>query len=404
MIKNCWRRACTIGLTSLLLSVSIPSMIAEASHVPMISVGLETNKTSYTVSANTAFTVTDAIGKKVFLKLCAGDTVTVAGGKKGITLNGKSITGDRVMFRVDAKAKQGQLSLNGTPYRGMFIIGVVKGKTGLTAINRVALEEYLYGVVPNEMSPSWATEALKAQAVAARTFALHDMKKHAEDGYDVCAATHCQVYRGSKSEHKQTTDAVDRTAGEYLAYKGKIIISLFHASGGGYTENSENVWGKHEPYLRGVADYDHSAPHYRWEVKLSVVQFVSVLGDRARKLGKIRSIKLSKLGQAPMYTNDRGISGRVRSIVLEGDKGSITLSGTEARALWGLKSTLFDIDKRTFSGKADDTLTISGRGFGHGLGLSQWGAKTMAEKGGNKNGLYKSILSHYYRDTELKKI
>lgn len=398
-----WRNLCKIAVIAISLALGMTSD-TYASGGTVISVGLETNKTSYVVSGDVPFVVTDAGGKHIICKMRANDKVTVGMSKKGMTINGKTITGTKVLIHPEGKNHKGVLKLNGVPYRGSFAISSIRGKMSLKAVNQVLLEEYLYGVVPNEMSPSWASEALKAQAVAARTFALHDMKKHAADGYDVCATTHCQVYRGVNSEHRATSSAVDLTAGEYLAYHGKAIISLFHASGGGYTENSENVWGKHEPYLRGVADFDHNNPNYQWEVKLTVGKLSSLLGNHVQKVGRLRTIKLSHLAKSPMHTSDRGISGRVRSLVLEGDKGAVTLSGTEVRSLLGLKSTLFDIDKRSFGSGANDTVTIRGYGFGHGLGMSQWGAKAMAEKGGNKNGLYKKILSHYYRDTNLEKI
>lgn len=407
-LNTSWYKACQIGLVAVLaLGVTCGTADAKA-HVksdrtPMIAVGLESNKTACTITCNTAFVVTDTKGKKL-LKLHPCDKLSVKCGKNGITVNGKKCSGDRITIRSEAKAKNSLLSLDGTPYRGEFSLVRMKGKATLTAVNRVALEEYLYGVVPNEMSPSWESEALKAQAVAARTFALHDIKKHAADGYDVCATTHCQVYRGSKSEHKETSAAVDRTAGEYLAYRGKAIVSLFHAASGGYTENSENVWGKHEPYLRAVADYDQKCPDYQWTSKVTLGKLSSALGERAAKIGKIRAIKLSKLSSVPMKAQDRGVSGRVTTMVIEGERGSLSLKGTEVRSLLGLKSTRFDIDKRTFGGSASEAITIHGYGAGHGLGMSQWGAKEMAKKAGNKNGTYKKILSHYYHDTDLKKI
>jgi stage II sporulation protein D len=239
-------------------------------------------------------------------------------------------------------------------------------------------------------------EALKAQAVAARTYVMHDMKKHASEGYDVCATTHCQVYRGKQKEHTRTNQAVDATKGEYLTYKGKTILSLFHASGGGYTENSEYVWGKREPYLRGVPDYNESP----WEVNVTLDKLASVLKARGKSVGDIREIKLSKLEKQPVKAVDRGVSGRVRTMTIVGENGSVQVSGNDMRSMLGLKSTLFDIDKRTFEEKESGSFTIKGYGFGHGLGMSQWGAKAMADK--KKD--YKEILKHYYSGTDIKKI
>ena len=388
-----WQKICGVGAVLLLFAGGVSEA---ATQSPTVQVGLETNKTEHTVTANVPFNVTDEKGKRTYVKLRANQKAVVAIGKKGITVNGKEISASKVAVVVNSKSKKGILKLDGTPYRGNLCIDQRKGKTKLTAVNEVMLEDYLYGVVPNEMSYSWPTEALKAQAVAARTYVLHDMKKHASEGYDVCATTHCQVYRGQQKENARTNEAVDKTQGEYLAHKGKAILSLFHASGGGYTENSENVWGKKEPYLRGVPDYNKSP----WEVKMICEKLSAALKKNGKSVGEVRKIKLSKLDKQPVRENDRGVSGRVRTMTIEGEKGSVQVSGNEMRSMLGLKSTLFDIDKRTFSGKESESFTISGYGFGHGLGMSQWGAKAMAEK--KKD--YEEILKHYYSGTDIKKI
>ena len=467
---------------------------SEAAKEQTIQVGLGKDKSQYTITANAPFAITDAAGKKVLLKLRAGEKAKIEAGVQGILLNGEKLSVQKVSVIVDEKAKKGFLSLNGEVYRGSLAISYVKAKPQpktksvsksastkteksksktkdkirsndkkdknskkdkalsddkknkkkttdraesdskksadknkttlksadkdsktkpsdkkivenkgkLLVVNKVDLEEYLFGVVPNEMSPSWPSEALKAQAVAARTYALHDLRKHASDGYNVCATTHCQVYRGQKSERVTTNKAVSETAGEYLVYDGKIISSMFHASGGGYTENSENVWGGNVPYLRGVPDYDQKSTVYQWEVKLTTDKLASILEGRGDSIGGICAIKLSELEEPPIKAEDRGVSGRVRTMIIEGENGSVRLSGLEARSLFGLKSTLFDFDKRTFTSDKNETITIRGYGYGHGLGMSQWGAKGMAEEGKNKDGLYRDILEHYYQGAELK--
>lgn len=394
MSKNrIWQKICGVGAVLVLLAGGAAEAAVQS---PTVQVGLETSKTEHTITANVPFNVTDEKGKRTYLKLRANQKAVIAIGKKGITINGKEISASKVMVHVNSKSKKGILKLDGTPYRGNLCIDHRKGKTKLTTVNEVMLEDYLYGVVPNEVSHSWPMEALKAQAVAARTFVLHDLKKHASEGYDVCATTHCQVYRGKQKENVRTNQAVDATKGEYLAYKGKAILSLFHASGGGYTENSENVWGKREPYLRGVPDYNESP----WEVNVTLDKLSSVLKSCGKAVGEIREIKLSKLEKQPVKVGDRGISGRVRTMTIEGERGSVQVSGNDMRSMLGLKSTLFDIDKRTFKGKESESFTIKGYGFGHGLGMSQWGAKAMAEK--KKD--YEEILKHYYSQVDIKKI
>ena len=394
MSKRCiWQKICGVGAVLLLLAGGVSEA---ATQSPTVQVGLETSKTEHTITANVPFNVTDEKGKRTYVKLRANQKAVIAIGEKGITINGKEISAFKVAVVVNSKSNKGILKLDGTPYRGSLCIDHRKGKTKLTTVNEVMLEDYLYGVVPNEMGYAWPMEALKAQAVAARTYVMHDMKKHASEGYDVCATTHCQVYRGKQKEHTRTNQAVDATKGEYLTYKGKVILSLFHASGGGYTENSEYVWGKREPYLRGVPDYNESP----WEVNVTLDKLASVLKARGKSVGDIREIKLSKLEKQPVKAVDRGVSGRVRTMTIVGENGSVQVSGNDMRSMLGLKSTLFDIDKRTFEEKESGSFTIKGYGFGHGLGMSQWGAKAMADK--KKD--YKEILKHYYSGTDIKKI
>ena len=129
-------------------------------------------------------------------------------------------------------------------------------KAGLTVINRLLIDEYLYGVVPEEMPASWNIEALKAQAVAARTFALYDKldRKHTQEGFDVCVTTDCQVYGGMDSEAATTNKAIDATKGEVIVYLNQPICSVFHAASGGQTDDSINVWNVNVPYLRAVED------------------------------------------------------------------------------------------------------------------------------------------------------
>lgn len=496
-----WRKICGITIAAVLF---LACGVSEAAKEQTIQVGLAKDKSQYTITANAPFLVTDAAGKKVFLKLRSGEKAMIKADREGLYVNGKKLSVQKISVALDGKAKKGFLNMDGNLYRGSLAISCVKSKqqakpkaavkgnasqnkktasvsltkaedkkdknkvkdkdkkkdkhskkaksdkkkasdrssdkdkndrndkkksavksndknktaadvdkkstadtqteerTKLLVVNHVGLEEYLFGVVPNEMSPSWPSEALKAQAVAARTFVLHDLKKHASEGYNVCATTHCQVYRGQKSERASTNEAVTATAGEYLVYNGKTISSLFHASGGGYTENSEYVWGGNVPYLRGVADYDQKSTVYQWETKLTTDKLSSILESRGKGVGAIRAIKLSKLEEPPVKEEDRGVSGRVRTMTIEGENGSVRLSGLEVRSMLGLKSTLFDFDKREFSDEKNETMTIRGFGYGHGLGMSQWGAKAMAEKGENKEGLYREILEHYYQGAELK--
>ena len=169
---------------------------------------------------------------------------------------GYSLTGGTVPVLLPQQAvltgADERIQINGKQYRGMLTFAVANQK--MTAVNIVALEEYLYGVVPAEMGKGYHAEALKAQAVAARTYAMTKLGAHKESGYELCDTTNCQVYKGCSVEAESTTNAVDATRGELACYDGKPIEAVFSASAGGYTENSENVWYAEVPYLRAVPE------------------------------------------------------------------------------------------------------------------------------------------------------
>ncbi|MDR9404625.1 MAG: SpoIID/LytB domain-containing protein [Halothece sp. Uz-M2-17] len=247
----------------------------------------------------------------------------------------------------------------------------------LTVINEVNVEDYLYSVVGGEMVASWPLEALKAQAVAARSYALHKQQHAGTRLYDVKSTTASQVYKGIKSETPQTIEAVNTTQGQVLTHQGRPILAVFHSSSGGHTENVEDIWTRPLPYLRGVVDYDQTAPVYQWEKIVSN-------GEMARRLGNLGTIR----SLIPQQTTPQG---RILKLKVVGDRATETISGNEFRKALDLRSTLFQVNP------TPQGFLISGRGFGHGVGLSQWGAYYLAQQGAN----YRQILGHYYKQVKL---
>lgn len=302
-----------------------------------------------------------------------------------ILANGQEIKGDRLVIQPEPEKF---IKVNGMPYRGY--ITLLK-RSGLTVVNNVLVEDYLYGVVPKEMPSSWSMEALRAQSVAARTFALKNRKRHSTEGFDLCSTSHCQVYEGMSAETKLTTEAVNRTRGEVLFYKGTIIDALFHTDSGGMTESSENVWGSSVPYLRAVNEVQSQTNPWSRKVSMDVV--VKSFEKNGKRVGLLREVRLSRLNIGK-GSGDRSLSGRVRSADFVGTKGHVLFSGNELRSMFSLPSTLFDVHL----GKTG--IVFSGYGSGHGLGLSQWGAKALAD--GRKS--YKDILFHYYTGVTLEKL
>ncbi|MEO0948888.1 MAG: SpoIID/LytB domain-containing protein, partial [Cyanobacteria bacterium J06641_5] len=243
----------------------------------------------------------------------------------------------------------------------------------------VDLEHYLYSVVGAEVVQSWPIEALKAQAVAARTYALYERAKAQGKLFDVSNTTNSQVYKGITTESNRTHAAVNETNSQVITHGGQLILAAFHASSGGHTENVEDVWTQPLPYLRGVADYDRGAPVYEWSKAIASEALGSKLG-----IGPARSVRIER-------TTPRG---RVIALSVVGELGSKRLSGEEFRRALNLRSTLFAI------AEARGVFQVSGRGFGHGVGMSQWGAYHLALQGTN----YQQILGHYYQNATLARV
>jgi stage II sporulation protein D len=263
-------------------------------------------------------------------------------------------------------------------YRGR--TRLIRQGNGITAINLVDMDEYLYSVVGSEVVSTWPIDALKAQAVAARSFALYRRLESRGKPYDLDPTTNSQVYKGLASESTSTQEAVRQTLGKALTYNGKVILAAFHSSSGGHTENVEDVWSSRLPYLRGVVDYDQNSPVFQWQTSLSP----SDLSDKIGGVGDIISI-------VPERKTPRG---RVVSLRIKGEDGSKKMTGTAFRLALGLRSTLFTVSRQ------DGNFVFNGRGYGHGIGLSQWGAYQLSERGVD----YQKILSHYYRNTKLSNI
>ena len=365
--------------------IMLPQQVS-ASWQPEISVGLSQGISEIQLSAtNGKLSVYENPEQKPILVVPQGGTLDVRMMREQLVVNGREIKGERLVIQPESS---GFIQVNHTPYRGY--IAILK-RTGLTVVNYVLVEDYLYGVVPKEMPPSWNVEALRAQGVAARTFALKNRKRHSAEGFDLCSTSHCQVYEGMPAETRTTTEAVDSTRGEVLFYKGAIMDALFHTDSGGMTESSEYVWGSPVPYLRAVTEVQMQTQP--WNRTISMSEFAQKLEKNGRAIGTLKEVRLSPL-TVGKGSSDRSPSGRVRSAEFVGTKGRITLSGNELRSTFSLPSTLFSIRV----GKTD--INFSGYGSGHGLGLSQWGAKAFADKGKS----YKDILFHYYTDVTLEKL
>jgi stage II sporulation protein D len=262
---------------------------------------------------------------------------------------------------------------SGRWYRGA--IQVVSTRKKLLAINHVDLEQYLYSVLGAEMSATFPAEALKAQAVAARTYALYRSQSTRQKLFDVDSTQASQAYHGISSEADTTQSAVNATLGQIVTYRGKPILAAFHAASGGHTENVEDIWSDRLPYLRGVPDYDLDTPGSEWSQTFTLAQLAQSL-----KIPRLKTI-------APDRTTQ---FGSIVSLKVGGDTTQI-LTGNQVRTALKLRSLRFAIVP-TSTG-----FVFKGRGYGHGLGMSQWGAYNLAQQGMK----YPKILTHYYYGVEI---
>jgi stage II sporulation protein D len=268
-------------------------------------------------------------------------------------------------------------------YFGRIEISVDRGKP--LVINRLPLETYLLGIVGSEMNPSWPMEALKAQAVAARTYAMERrmMMRLAKKPYDLGATVLSQVYKGADRINPSVIEAVKRTRGEVIAFDHDLVQALFHSTCGGRTVSAKSAFGNEVPYLKPQScKWCRDSSRHRWSLTMS-------LEEMSKRLSRARLTKSSITGFSR--------SEETSAVRVESGKKQQLLSPQKIRAAVGfgdLYSARFTAETK---GK---TIHIHGRGFGHGVGMCQWGARGMADAGKG----YREILAHYYRGARVKRV
>lgn len=273
----------------------------------------------------------------------------------------------------------GGFSFNGVAYRGSF----EQSPDGI--VNLVPLEQYLYSVVPHEMSPGWPVAALAAQAVCARTYVLQ--RSNPKRDYDLRPSEADQVYGGVATESPAGRIAVDQTAGQVLRFGGRFASVAYSSCCGGHTESSADAWGAAPlPYLGGVAcPWCAASPNYRWSGQLSFDAIQRGFDAMLRPYGELAGVRIA----------GTDASGRARAFALDAQRGSVQVKGSAFRLGLGprvVRSLL--ITRMT---QANATIAIEGGGLGHGVGMCQWGARGMALAGRSAN----DILSFYFPGTEV---
>ncbi|MGI6751016.1 MAG: SpoIID/LytB domain-containing protein [Anaerovoracaceae bacterium] len=350
----------------------------------------------------------------------------------------------------------GIISCDGKPYRGGLMFHEYNEL--MTVINFLSVDRYVCGVLHRELSQSSPLESLKAQAVAARSFAVKNFDRHKEWGFDVCCTTHCQVYGGYGDEYPKTNKAVEETAGQILWHKGKPVVAFYSKNSGGYTQNSEDVWNEAMGHLRGIRD-DHS-PRYSWTATIAYDSLKQKLEEAGFYPGEILSVSVGgrnamgsiseliiKGGADTICLKKESIRSvlgsaliKSRNFVLAQDGGEgmqqpyrISIKGMKDSSLCdekivalghgGVKRAVSVEDVHVFNGDTvkkvtparleigerewgdydpvnpvDGAAVFSGLGYGHGVGMSQDGVIAMGKKGYD----YMQILHYYFNDIEVR--
>ncbi len=282
------------------------------------------------------------------------------------------------------ESQNGVIRVNGRSYRGAIEIRRRAGGN-LMVVNDLDIEDYLRGVIPAEIPYAWEEEALKAQAVASRSYALYQKREAGLRQYHVRATVDSQVYLGIAAERDRSTRAIEETEGLVVTYAGEIIPAFYHSSCGGHTEDAGLLWGLDAPYLKGVdCDCQEISRYGLWEKRFRAASVAAALRRQGFRISSIGSVEIGEMTPA----------GRVKSVVFGYGNGRLSVPAETLRAALGYSQVPSIFFEPELSGRE---IILSGRGLGHGVGLCQWGAKIMAQKGFD----FKAILEYYYPSTTL---
>jgi len=449
-----------LGIGIFSLFIIFTNSILAAEKQPILRVGIFLNQTETNIGGDGHFKIYNLKSSNLISEE-HNKIVKLLPHDKGIEILGKGVYSGPIKIIPVGNTKV-IVMVNGQKYRyrGNIEVDIDKEYRKLNVINIIGIEEYLYGVLKKEISPRWPEETLKAQAIAARTFAIFNMNKYIDKGYNICASTNSQAYGGVNHEDPLTNRAVDETRGIIMVYKGKPINAVYHSDSGGYTEDSENVWGSFLPYLRSVEskfEEKVSPPHHTWSYSINEKDLTKKLQKQGHKINSVVSIEPNKRSETGriselafivdnnevinMKTNDfRSLIGAdlIRSTLINieviGKESRITEETEDKKEIedkeeqkesikeileqkkdWTIKELLELMKKNKEEreeGKEEEVLKVeivksnipftfifSGSGNGHGVGMSQWGAHGMALQGYR----YQDILKYYYQGINIIK-
>ncbi|MFA4842351.1 MAG: SpoIID/LytB domain-containing protein [Candidatus Omnitrophota bacterium] len=358
----------------------MPYAICHAETQPFIRVAIIQDTSSLRLKINGFYEIVDLGNNRVIYR-GKGLNTTVTAYLGGMLLgNVKSKSRSVLIKSPDPSA----ISIDGRLFRGNIEL-IKKDNLHLLVINWIGLEDYVKGILYHEASHYWPKDALQAQAVICRTYALYQMQENSGKDYDVTSDVYSQVYGGKTSERYRTNKVVDETSGLALAYNGKIFPTYYHATCAGRTEDAERLWNIDIPPLKGVAcPYCRESPHFNWHYVATIDEAKNKLIAAGYKIKDISSI----------WVTGRDPSRRITELEISSPGKIIKIPAKDFRQLIGpdvIRSTNFEVSVK------ESDIVFEGFGWGHGVGLCQWGAYFMAKKGYN----YKQILKFYYPGSEL---
>ena len=370
------------GPALLALAVAVGSTVGAAgpaSALPPIRIALADGLRHVEIGAREPVTVLDPAGGSLY-SLSGPRILRVVPSGTGLDVVGARRSDLRAL-RFEARG--GSLRVGVRDYIGA--LEVSRQGQGLLLVNELPMEEYVAGTVRGEASERWPAEALRALAVVARTYAVFQQGRITGRAFHVVAGNQDQNFAGWVVEGSPAREAARATAGQVLTWEGRVFPTFYHSDSGGFTEAAQTVFSGDVPPLAGVRDeFSMESPNYTWTVTIPL----TVIGERLRRGGL-------DVGQVSGLTVlERSPSFRVARMTVDHSRGTSTLRGADFRRLIGydaLKSTLFVPTAQ------NGAIRFEGRGWGHGVGLSQFGAKGMADRGYT----YSQILEHYYPGTAL---
>ncbi|MCD6327914.1 SpoIID/LytB domain-containing protein [bacterium] len=357
----------------------------ETGHIDEMKVtvrlGAERQAVDLKCSPNAAkLQILDAATSAPLFKRWDFRAATIEAVGSSLVINDEAVATERLVIA----SSDGVVLIDQKPYRGKMEVALT-GNSLLIVRNTLSLGDYLASVVGAEMPDSATAEALKAQSIVSRSYILHRMEKSEPNAGSVCDSVLSQVYAGRDSESPETIEAVKKTRNLVLTHKKHVIDACFFASSGGHTASAKDVWSSNVPYLKGRKDrFSEGGMYSSWELKLSAKAIERLLAKNGKRIGRLNKI----------VVKNRDKSGRVRTILLKGSAGKLNMRGVDFRILMGtrkLRSTMFQVKRQK------DKFIFTGKGYGHGVGLSQWGACRMAETGYR----CKQILKFYYRSVAI---